>query len=252
MSEQSDTIEYLLRLGDSSLVLSQRLAAWCGHAPVLEEDLAMANVALDLLGQAQLWFGEAANRLDDGSDANRLAFHRDEAEFRNLLLVEQPNGDFAMTTVRQLFFDVAHLLELEQLTTSEDSTIRAIATKSVKEVRYHVERSQQWVVRLGDGTDESHRRAQDAVDDLWMYSGEIFIPTAGEQRLSTRGVAPDFETLASAWRASVEATLEEATLRVPVEDWNQTGGKSGVHSEHLGYLLAEMQHLPRSHPDAQW
>jgi len=227
-----------LAMGDSDLILSQRLGAWCGHGPVLEEDLALANVALDLLGQARMWLSlygerEGLNRTEDD-----LAFLRDAGEFRNLLLVEQPNGDYAFTMARQFYFDAWHKLALDQLALSGDASVAAIAAKAAKEVAYHLRRSRDWVVRLGDGTDESHRRMQAAIDALWPFTGEMFDEY--------------FNNLQPAWQAEIEATLNLATLTVPHDTWMHRGGRQGIHTEKLGPLLAEMQFLQRAYPKAAW
>jgi ring-1,2-phenylacetyl-CoA epoxidase subunit PaaC len=246
----------LLRLADSPLVLAQRLGAWVGKAPVLEEDLALTNVGLDLLGQARLWFAYAgeveARYAGTGRDEDALAFLRDGGEFRNLLLVEQPNGNFADTMARQFLFDAWHELALAGLARSRDARIAEIAAKSAKEVAYHVERSADWVIRLGDGTDLSHARMQAAIDALWMYTGEMFVPDAAEVPLAEAGIVADVRALAAPWRETVGAVLAEATLTMPGDGHMQRGGKQGVHTEHLGYLLAEMQFLQRAYPDARW
>jgi ring-1,2-phenylacetyl-CoA epoxidase subunit PaaC len=248
--------QYLLRLGDSPLILAQRLGEWIGHGPVLEEDIAQANVGLDLLGQARLWLGLAgeveARYALAGRDEDQLAFLRDSAEFYNLLLVEQPNGSFADTTARQFLFDAWHALLLSALTRSSDTRIAGIAAKAAKETAYHVERSGDWVIRLGDGTEESHARMQAAIDALWMYTGEMFTPDATELELIDAGIAADSRLLAEPWRRHVDAVFAEATLAVPGDAFMQQGGKRGVHTEHLGHLLAEMQVLQRSHPGAHW
>ena len=247
---------YLLRLGDSPLVLAQRLGAWIGKGPILEEDLAMANVGLDLLGQARMWLtyaGEVEARFAArGRTEDQLAYLRDGGEFRNLLLAEQPNGNFADTIARQLLFDAWHELALDALSHSRDERIAGIAAKSAKEVEYHVERSGDWVIRLGDGTDESHAKMQAAIDRLWTYTGEMFLVEADEIPLIDAGVAADMRGLAAPWRQRVEAILAEATLAVPASGHMQKGGKQGRHTEHLGYVLAEMQFLQRAYPNAQW
>jgi ring-1,2-phenylacetyl-CoA epoxidase subunit PaaC len=252
--------DYLLRLADNDVVLAQRLGEWVGKGPVLEEDIASTNVALDLLGQGRLWLayaGEVEPR--DGAparDEDALAFFRDSGDYRNLLLVEQPNGDYADTIARQFLFDQWHALLLGQLALSNDDRIGAIAAKAVKEVRYHVERSGDWVVRLGDGTEKSHARMQSAIDALWMYTGEMFTVDATERVLIDAGIAVDNETLLAPWPSSVRAVLDEATLAVPADSFMQgarsRGGKQGIHTEHLSHLHAEMQVLPRSFPDARW
>lgn len=245
-------LEYLLRLGDNCLVLSHRLSELCGYGPAIEEDLALANVGLDLIGQAQFWLGYAAEVEGKGRDADKLAYLRDAGDFRNVLLVEQPNGDFAVTMARQFFFDTWHFLLLQQLAQSGDRRIAEIAAKALKETSYHLERSQEWMLRLGDGTEESHRRMQTAVDDLWMYTGELFEADEVEREIAERGLGPDLAALHQPWLRHVQSILEEATLRLPVSDWMQRGGKRGIHSEHLGYILAEMQFLQRAYPGATW
>ncbi|TMH57039.1 MAG: phenylacetate-CoA oxygenase subunit PaaC [Betaproteobacteria bacterium] len=248
--------DYLLRLADSDLVLAQRLGEWVGHGPALEEDIALTNIGLDLLGQARLWFayaGEVESRFEEtGRSEDALAFSRDSGEFRNLLLVEQPNGSYADTMARQFFFDVWHGLLLAGLVGSHDSRVAEIAAKAQKEVAYHVERSADWVIRLGDGTDESHARMQAAIDDLWMYTGEMFETDDTDRALADEQVGCDLFALAQPWREVVDAVLTEATLSVPKAAFMQRGGRRGAHTEHLGHLLATMQWLPRSHPGAQW
>jgi ring-1,2-phenylacetyl-CoA epoxidase subunit PaaC len=243
---------YLLQLGDNPLILGQRLSEWCGHGPILETDMAMTNIALDLLGQTRSYFQYAAEVSGDGRNEDQLAFLRSEREYRNLLLVEQPNGDFAMTMLRQFFFDAYHQLFLHKLSLNSDGQLAAIAAKSLKEVTYHLRFSGEWVIRLGDGTTESHRRAQDAVDELWMYTGEMFEPSPVEAEMAAAGIGVDVTALAKPYRERVEQVLREATLAIPEEEPFQTGGKTGVHTEHLGHILAEMQQLQRAHPGAEW
>jgi len=244
--------EYLLRLGDNCLILAQRLSEWVGHGPVLEEELALANVSLDLIGQTQLWLSLAAEVENQGHDADGLAYRRDAQQFRNVLLVEQANGDYAYTMARQLYFDLWHKLVLQQLCASNDTRIAEIAAKSLKEVLYHLERSQDWVIRLGDGTAASHRRMQTAIDELWIFTGELFEPDAVDEALLTEGIAADLAQIQPNWWAQINAILDEATLKIPTENWTRRGGKQGIHSEHLGYILAEMQFLQRAYPDAKW
>ena len=248
-----DKFEYLLRLGDNALVLSQRLSEWVGKGPALEEDMALTNTALDLLGQARLWYGYAAEVEGAGRSEDQIAYLRDSHEFRNLLLVERPNGSYADTLMRQYLFDGWHLLLLGQLKRSSDEKIAAIADKSLKEVTYHLRRSSDLVVRLGDGTDESHRRMQGALDDLWMYTGEMFTADGVDEVLDAQGVVPNAASLREPWLDGVGRTLAQATLGMPDPDaWMQKGGKQGRHSEHMGYLLAEMQFLQRAYPGFQW
>jgi ring-1,2-phenylacetyl-CoA epoxidase subunit PaaC len=249
---ENPLFEYLLRLGDNCLILGHRLSEWVGHSPAIEEELALANVALDLLGQTQLWLGLAAEVEGKGRDADKLAYLRDAGEFRNLLLLEQPNSDFAFTMTRQFYFDAWHLLALQGLTGSKDTRIADIAAKASKEVAYHLRRSGDWVITLGDGTEESHRRMQAAIDDLWMYTGEMFEMDAVDRELLARGLTIDLASLREPWLERVTATLSTATLETPKPGWAQRGGKRGVHSEHLGYLLAEMQFLQRAYPNATW
>jgi ring-1,2-phenylacetyl-CoA epoxidase subunit PaaC len=248
-----NNVEYLLRLADTALVLSQRLCEWCGKGPALEEDMALTNVALDLIGQARFWYEYAGELEGTGRDEDMLAFRRDAGEFRNLLLVEQPNGSYADTLARQFLFDTWHYLLLQKLCASTDERIAGIADKALKEVAYHARRSSDLVVRLGDGTEHSRAMMQAAFDDLWSWSGEAFQADAVDEAIAAQGIGPDPRTLRDAWLAHVAGVFQNATLRMPPADaWMQTGGKQGVHSEHLGYLLAEMQFLQRAYPAATW
>jgi len=245
--------EYLLRLADSALVGGQRLAQWCGHAPALEEELALLNIGLDLFGQARNWYEYAAELLADGRDADQLAFRRDERAFRNLLLVEQPNGDFAQTSARLFLFDAWHLPTLAALAQSQDERIAAIAAKAHKEVRYHLRRSGEWIERLGDGTAESRRRLLAALERLWPCTWELTEADDLERRLAAAGLGADPGQVAQAWRASVAQVFAGAGLAVPEPArYRYQSGKRGLHSEHLGLLLAEMQFLQRAYPDATW
>lgn len=249
----SENVEYLLRLGDTALVLSQRLAEWCGKGPALEEDLALTNVALDLLGQARLWLGYAAETGGAWKDEDALAFHRDAPEFRNLLLVEQPNGSYADTLTRQFYFDAWHVLALDRLRGSSDARIAEIAEKAVKEATYHLRRSGDLVIRLGDGTERSHAMMQSAVDALWPFTGEMFAGDPIDAAASESGAGFDPASLRAEWLATVGDVLAAATLQMPpAEAWMHRGGKQGRHTEHLSRLLAEMQVLPRTHPGATW
>lgn len=246
-------IQYLLRLGDNALVLSQRLGEWCGKGPALEEDMALTNVALDLLGQSRLWLSLAAAHVGGEADEDSLAFHRDAPEFRNFLLVEQPNGSYADTIVRQFFFDAWHALALRELLSSADNAISGIAQKAAKEVAYHVQRSSALVVRLGDGTELSHDMMQSAVDALWPFTGEMLEGDAIDAEMTAAGIGFDPARVIGEWRTYVAEVLDEATLRMPPpEAWMHRGGKRGVHSEHLSRLLAEMQVLQRAYPGARW
>jgi ring-1,2-phenylacetyl-CoA epoxidase subunit PaaC len=235
--------EYLLRLGDNCLILSQQLGAWCGHGPALEEDLALTNVALDLLGQARLWLSYAGEVEGMGRDEDALAFHREGSEFRNLLLVEQPNGHYGNTVTRQFLFDVWHQQLLTNLCHSSDIRVAEIAQKAVKEVRYHLERSSGLMVALGEGTEFSHNRMQEALNKLWPYTHEWF---------ESDELAPAAASHSTAWHTSVASVLGRATLTMPLTAGHQRGGWLGVHTEHLGHILAPMQTLQRSYPGATW
>jgi ring-1,2-phenylacetyl-CoA epoxidase subunit PaaC len=246
-------VNYLLRLGDNAMVLSQRLCELCGKGPALEEDVALSNVSLDLLGQTRMWYSYAAELDGAGRDEDKLAYLRDAHDYKNVLLVEQPNGNYAHTLVRQFFFDTWHYFLIGALTRCTDPRIAEIAEKSLKEVTYHLRRSGDLVVRLGDGTDVSKRYTQTAVDELWMYTGEFFNYDAVDEAMVAAGVAPPAAMLREQWLAHVSDILGEATLTMPPADaWMQKGGKQGRHTEHLGYLLAEMQFLQRAYPGAEW
>ena len=244
--------EYVLRLGDNCLILSQRLSELCGHGPVLEEDIAVANVALDLLGHARFWLSYAGEIEGEGRDEDKLAFLRDAGDFRNVLLVEQPNGDYAMTLARQFLFDAWYFHLLRGLANSVDARIAGIAEKALKEVTYHLERSTDWMLRMGDGTEESHRRMQAAVNDLWMYTGELFEMDEVDRKMVESGTGVDLANVHPLWTEHITKTFAEATLQIPESKWMQRGGKRGLHTEKLGYLLAEMQFLQRAYPGAQW
>lgn len=248
--------QYLLRMGDSTLVLSQRLCEWTGHGPVLEEEMAVANTALDLLGQARLWLTLAGEVEGQGRDEDALAYLRDAPEYRNYLLVERPNGHYGDTVARQYVFDIWHYLLLERLQTSSDARVADIAAKAIKEVAYHARRSGDLLVRLGDGTELSHHRMQAAIDDVWRHTGELFVDDDVTRELEARGIAPLHESLRPAWLEHVSGTLSEATLVMPPAEEAvhpaHRGGIFGRHTEALGYLLAEMQHLQRAYPGARW
>ena len=249
---QEAFFETLLRLGDSTLVLGHRVSEWCGHSPALEEDIALANVALDLIGQTQMWLGLAAEVEGMGRTADDLAYLRDAWDFRNLLLVERPNGDFGHTLMRQFLFDAWHLELLRSLQCSKEPRVAEIAEKAAKEVAYHLERSSDLVVRLGDGTDESHRRMQEALDALWPYTGEMFLADEKDAEVAAAGLLPDPSSLRPAWERIVREVLTAATLAIPESKFAHKGGKRGVHTEHLGYILADMQFLQRAYPGATW
>jgi ring-1,2-phenylacetyl-CoA epoxidase subunit PaaC len=249
----NDKIEYLLRQGDNALILSQQLSKLCGKGPALEEDMALTNVALDLLGQTRMWLTYAGELEGRGRDEDQLSFLRDAHQMRNCLIVEQPNGNYADTMVRQFYFDTWHYFLMLGLTKSSDQRIADIAEKSIKEVTYHLRRSGDLMVRMGDGTPDSHAKTQAAVNALWMYSGEVFLYDAIDEAMVAQGVAPAADSLRASFLEHVAEILLEATLTMPdPAAWMQRGGKTGRHSEHLGYILAEMQFLQRAYPGAEW
>lgn len=245
--------EFLCRMGDNTLVLGHRVSEWCGVAPVLEEDIALANTALDLIGQTTLWLNLAGEVEGKGRDADALAFRRDVWDFRNILLVEQPNGDFGRTMMRQFLFDAWHKIMLAALKDSSHDQIAAIAEKSLKEVTYHLERTTDTVIGLGDGTAESHNRMQKALDRLYPFVGEMFVKDAVDEAMMAKGIAPDPASLRPGFDVLLDAVLSEATLTRSKSDFSHKGGKSGQrHSEHLGHMLSQMQWLQRAYPDATW
>lgn len=244
--------EYILRLGDDSLILGQRLAEWCGHGPVLEEDIAMTNISLDLIGQATVLLSYAGELEGKGRDADKLAFLRFDREYKNLLLVEQPNGDFGMTMMRQFLFDAFRKPFYESLQNSSDSHLAAIAEKSLKETKYHLKHSSEWVIRLGDGTDESHDRIQESLDTLWRYSDELFYTDQVDQEMVEKGIAPNMSLIKAEWDETVKAVFSEANLTIPTNNWKFDGGRKGMHSEHLGFILADMQYMQRAYPNMEW
>lgn len=243
---------YASRLGDNALVLGQRMIELVAASPELEEELANANFSLDYIGQARMFYTYAGECEGAGRDEDDFAFLRPEHEYRNLLLVEQPNGDFGNSTVRQVLFESWYLHLLEALTRCSDEGISEIAARAIKEVRYHLHHSSQWLVRLGDGTEESHNRVQQSLDDLWKYTGEMFAPDDFDDDMRAVFNGPHLEIIEAQWRKDVRAIVEEATLKMPDDQWMASGGKAGRHSEHMGYLLAELQHLQRTYPGATW
>jgi len=249
---ENSTFEYLLRLADDRLVLGHRLSEWCGHAPILEEDIALANIALDLIGQASALLKLAGEIEGKGRTDDALAYFRDAIEFRNAQLVELPNGDFAATIVRQFLFDAWDVLLLERLTAATNESVAGISAKALKEARYHLRHSAEWVRMLGDGTAESHARAQRALDELWPYTHELFLVDATDREAVAAGIGVDTETLRLAWRETVDRVLREATLTRPKDGFAPRGGRTGRHTEHLGRMLADMQSLARAHPGATW
>lgn len=252
MMKENLLLDYLLHLGDNSLILGQRLAEWCGHGPILEQDMAITNISLDLFGQTRNIFQYAAEVEGKGRTEDDLAFLRDAIHFKNVLLVELPNGDFGKTIVKQFLYDAYNFLNYTALLESTDKQLAAIAEKSLKEVTYHLRFSSEWMIRLGDGTEESHRRMQTGLDDLWMFTGELFEMTETETELLKTGVSVDLTKLKADWNKKVKAICEEATLKIPEEAWMQTGGKKGTHTENLGFILADMQYLQRAYPGQEW
>lgn len=243
---------YILRLGDNALILGQRMIELVAAGPELEEELANANFALDYIGQARMFYSYAGEREGAGRGEDDFAYQRPEHEFKNLLLVEQPNGHFGDTIVRQVLFDAYYLLLLEALTCCRDGRLAEIAARAEKEVRYHLRHGSQWLVRLGDGTGESHRKAQRSLDDLWRYTGEMFVVDELDETLRTAFGGPDLSAIAANWQKDVSALVEKATLTLPQQQHMASGGKQGKHTEYFGYLIAEMQNLPRTYPGATW
>ena len=245
--------EYTLRLADDRMILSQRLSELCGHGPILEEDIATTNTALDLLGQAKLYYEKAAELTNENTSADDLVFFRNEREYTNVQLVEQDNGDFAHTIFRQLLFDVYEILLYSELINSKDEDLKAIAAKAIKETKYHLRHSRDWMMKLGGGTEESHRRLKGAVDWFWNYSGELFYSDEVDELLISEGIAPDMSQKRDEYYKTLNKILEESELEPMDPDvWMQSGGRNGRHSENLGHILATMQYLPRSMPDAKW
>jgi len=249
---ETPLVLYALRRADDALILGHRLSEWCGHAPALEEDMALANIALDLLGQARSLYSYAAEVEGKGNDEDKFAYLRDVRQYRNLLLAEQLNGDFARTLARQFFYSAFADLYWRAMMQSRNPTLAAIAAKSEKESAYHLRHSSEWIIRLGDGTDESHRRAQAAIDDLWAFTGEMFEVDEVERGLIDAAIAVDPAMLKAKWLKTVTGVVAEATLALPKSDWMQLGGRHGRHSEHLGHLLSELQSMQRTFPGATW
>ncbi|MGZ8550721.1 MAG: 1,2-phenylacetyl-CoA epoxidase subunit PaaC [Chitinophagaceae bacterium] len=245
-------INYCLHLADNALILGHRNSEWCGHGPVLEQDIAISNISLDLIGQARYFYQYAALLKGDNTTEDSFAYFRDSTDFKNILLVEQPKGDWAETILRQFFFSTYQYFLFEKLKESNDEQIAAIAAKSLKEVTYHLRWSSEWVIRLGDGTEESNARITKAIDALWNYTDEIFIPAAYEVQLSNKGIDPDVTLLEENWLQKVKEVFDEATLAVPATSLAYTGGKEGTHSQHLEDILKELQSVARTYPTATW
>ena len=252
MTEKQDIIDYSIRLADDALVLGHRVSEWTTHAPFLEEDIAMGNVALDYLGRARMLYSYAAELDGQGKTEDDYAYLRNERQFQNYLILELPRGDFAFSIVRQLLVDVYNQHFLTQLVNSKDETLSAVAAKSIKETKYHLRRSKTWSLRLGDGTEESHQRMQNALNEIWGYIDEMFEPDALEQRLIDADIAVDPRIFRTQWLEDVTSILEEATLTVPESSWAVRGGREGYHTEHLGMMLAVMQSIHRANPGASW
>jgi ring-1,2-phenylacetyl-CoA epoxidase subunit PaaC len=243
---------YLLRLADDTLILGQRLSEWCGHGPILEEDIALSNIALDYIGQSTNIFKQLASLSNDGKDEDAIALTRMESEYLNALMLELPNGDYAATIARQYYYSSFYLLYLEQLKSSSDVFLAGFAEKSIKEVKYHLQHATDWMLRLGDGTPESHSRMQHAVNSLWPYLGEFFLDDELDVQASGEGWGASREALKAAWTDRLNSLFTEAGLTVPSEAWYHSGGRKGRHTEHMGFLLAEMQFLQRAFPGAKW
>jgi len=253
MDRNAALFEYCLRIGDTSLILGQRLSEWCGHGPILEEDIAMSNIALDYIGQSRIIYSYAGLIEGKGRSEDDLAFLRDARQYRNLLITEQPNGDFACTLARQYLMSVYLFHLYSSLTLSSDESIRAFAQKSIKEVAYHLRHSADWMLRLGDGTEESHQRLQDAVNKLWYFVDDLFDADEVDADLLSVGIAADMKQVRASWEQDVKALFAEATIQIPtVNNFTRVGSRKGNHTEHLGYILAEMQFLPRAYPGAKW
>jgi len=248
----NNLVQYIFSIADNSLILGQRLGELCGHGPSLETDIAMTNISLDLFGQVRSYYQYAAKLIGDDATEDTIAFLRKEREYKNALLVEQPNRDFAYSIARQFLFDVYHLLLLEELQNSSDETLSAIAKKSIKEVSYHTRFSSDWIRRLGDGTEESHKRIQTAINDLWVFTEELFLPTETEKAMVSEGIGVDVALLKDSFYKKVNTILEESTLQTPTTEYFQKGGKQGIHSEHMGYILTELQYMQRTYPNMTW
>lgn len=244
---QEQLITYTLHLADTNLIIGQRNAEWCGHGPILEQDIAITNITLDLIGQARSYYQYAASLIGNHATEDSLAYLRNEREYKNLLICEQPNGDWGQTVLRQFLFSSFQYQLLQLLLTHNDQTLAAIAEKSLKEVKYHLRWSSEWVIRLGDGTEESHQRMENAVAELWRYTGEMFKPAAYEKELGI-----DVASLKYEWSKNVKQVFDEATLSIPSGVWMQEGGKTGTHTEQLGYILTDLQYMQRAYPNSEW
>jgi ring-1,2-phenylacetyl-CoA epoxidase subunit PaaC len=244
--------QYILRIADNSMVLGHRLSEWCGHGPVLEQDIALSNIALDLIGQARSYYSYAAQVEGSNYDEDFFPFLRKEKEFSNCLLVEMPNTDFGFTIARQFIFDTYHYYFLQKLTESNDEMLNALAIKSLKEVTYHLRYSSEWVLRLGDGTEESHTRIQKSFNLLWDYRNELVMEDELDIDFGNNGIGVDLKTIQDDFHGKIDEIIAKSTLSKPISGWNQTGGKKGKHTEHLGFLLTELQYLQRTYPNSKW
>ncbi|MEI2823269.1 MAG: 1,2-phenylacetyl-CoA epoxidase subunit PaaC [Chitinophagaceae bacterium] len=244
---QEQLISHTLHLADTNLIIGQRNAEWCGHGPILEQDIAITNITLDLIGQARSYYQYAASLIGNHATEDSLAYLRNEREYKNLLICEQPNGDWGQTVLRQFLYSSFQYQLLQLLLTHNDQTLAAIAEKSLKEVKYHLRWSSEWVIRLGDGTEESHQRMENAVAELWRYTGEMFKPAAYEKELGI-----DVASLKYEWLKNVKQVFDEATLSIPSGVWMQEGGKTGTHTEQLGYILTDLQYMQRAYPNSEW
>lgn len=252
MTQKEALYKYTLRLADSGLILGQRLGEWCGHGPALEEDIALTNIALDLLGQSNSFFEYAGKLGGENKSADDLAFLRKENEYMNFLMVEQANGHFGDTIARQFLFDAFNYFNFQFLAQSADENIAGISQKAIKEVTYHIRHSREWMLRLGDGTEESKLKIQSAIDNLWMYTGEFFKKDEIDEIMHKAGIAPDLDEIKKNWHELVSGVLDEATLKEPGEVWMLHGGKQGKHTENLGYILTDLQYMQRTYPNSEW
>lgn len=252
MKQQEALYNFCLRLGDNALILGHRLSEWCSRAPFIEEDLALTNISLDMIGRAQALLKYAAEVEGKGRTEDDLAYRRPEPQYLNHLITEQPNGDFAHTIARQLYISAFEYYFYSELVKSKDKTLAAIASKAIKEVKYHLQHAADWTIRLGDGTDESRIRMQKAISDLWMWTGELFEMDEVENSLLKDGICVDLIPIKALWSNHIRQVLTEATLNVPEEDYMQTGSRKGIHTENLGHILSELQYLQRAYPDAKW
>ena len=252
MEQKEALFNYLLRLGDNAAILGHRLSEWCGHGPELEEDIAIINTSLDLLGHARSIYTYAGEVEGQGKDEDDIAYLREERQYKNALICELPNGHYGDTIARQFLFDQFNYLLFSELVNSSDETVAAIAAKAVKEIRYHLRRSIEWTLRLGDGTEESHNRIQVSFDNIWMYTGDLFVQDESDIMIVAAGIGPDLEKIYADWKTKVGEVLAEATLTMPEDAWMQSGSKTGRHTEHMGYILAELQYMQRAYPGCEW